>query len=200
MTRKRSSTINLAQMRKHFTVKPLALGVASVMLSACGGDRQDATVYTSVDQCVNDNPEQANICQTAYQEALVEAERTAPKYRSEQDCEYDFGPNQCRVVNNNQGSFFMPFMAGFMLSNLLSPGGYYHQPMFASYSPYSRYRYRWLTADGYDFGDLRKRHYKVSKRTFNPKPSVSRTISRGGFGSSVRAKSSWGSGKSSWGG
>lgn len=203
MTRKRSEQINLNRMRKHFSPKPLAIGIASVFLAACADNRQEATIYTNAQDCVNDNPEQAQICETAYREALAEAERTGPKYNSQQDCESEFGPNQCQHVQRNSGSFFMPFMAGYMISNLLSPNRYQYQPMFTSYSPYSSYRYRWIGAGGYDYGDLRKRNYKVRPDAFKPKPAVTRTIKRGGFGSTVRAKSSWGSksgSKGGWGG
>lgn len=198
---KRSKSINLSVMRKSFSVKPLALGVAAIFLSACG-DEQKATVFTTVDECTDANPEFAQKCQTAYEDALREAERTGPKYNTQSDCESEFGHNQCRVVQRDSGSFFMPFMAGYMLSNLMSPRGYYSQPMFTSYSRYSPYRNRWIGADGYDFGDYRRRNMRVSEKALKPKPTVTKTMSRGGFGSSVRAKSSWGSSskKGGWGG
>ncbi|MDP5029524.1 MAG: DUF1190 family protein [Paraglaciecola sp.] len=200
-TLKRSKSINLSRMRKGFTVKPLALGIAAIFLSACGEEKQDATIYTNADECAQANPGMVEQCNTAYQDALVEAQRTGPKYASARDCEAEFGANQCQVVRQESGSFFMPFMAGYMLSNLLSPRGYYSQPMYTSYSPYSSYRNRWVGSDGYDFGDTRKRNMRVNKDAFKAKPAVSKTMSRGGFGSSVRAKSSWGSSssKSSWG-
>jgi len=201
MTRKRSAHINLSRLRKQFAVKPLALGVASVFLSACADDRQEATIYKNADECANKNPEYAQQCETAYKEALAEAERTGPKYDTQRDCESEFGNNQCRNVVRNSGSFFMPFMAGYMLSNLMSPNRYSHQPMFTSYSPYSSYRYRWIGAGGYDYGDLRKRNHRVRPDAFKPKPAVTKTMKRGGFGSTVRAKSNWGSSKKSgWGG
>lgn len=198
---KRSSGINLSRMRKGFMLKPLALGVAAIMLSACG-DSEEAKIYKSVDECSSDNPDNVQACEAAYQQAQQEAKRTAPKYNSRQDCEYDFGAEQCRSVQSSSGSFFMPFMAGYMLSNLMSPGGYHSQPMFSSYSPYSSYRNRWMGADGHVFGDTRQRSVRVDKDVFKPKPTVNKTMSRGGFGSSVRAKSSWGSKGSSkgWGG
>ena len=109
---KRSTSININRMRKRFAVKPLALGVASIFLSACGSDRQDAMIYTSVDECIDENPSAADVCRAAYEDALAEAIRTGPKFASEYDCEYEFGPNQCRVYDTDSGSFFMPFMAG----------------------------------------------------------------------------------------
>lgn len=200
MARKRSLSINLSRMRKQFRPKPLALGIAAVFISACSDNRQDAQVYVSPQECEEDNPGFAEQCETAYQQALIEAERTAPKYRSEYDCEYEFGANQCRYVERDSGSFFMPFMAGYMLSNLMSPR-YHYSPLFTSYSRYSPYRNRWIGSDGHVFGDYNRKSFKVRSDTFKPKPTVSRTIKRGGFGSSVRAKSSWGkSGSRSWGG
>tara|TARA_R110000868_G_scaffold50129_4_gene160534 strand:+ start:158 stop:793 length:636 start_codon:yes stop_codon:yes gene_type:complete len=201
-TQKRSASINKLRMRKAFSVKPLALGIAAIFLTACGEEKEQATIYTNADECAAANPSMAEQCRTAYQQALDEAQRTGPKYASARDCESEFGTNQCQVVRNESGSFFMPFMAGYMLSNLLSPRGYYSQPMFTSYSGNSPYRNRWVGSDGYDFGDQRQRNMRVNKSTFKPKPTVTKTMSRGGFGSSVRAKSSWGSSssKSSWGG
>lgn len=202
-TQKRTKHIDLSRMRKAFAVKPLTLGIASVLLSACADDRQQAQIYTSVDDCNNDYPDARDQCQAAYQQAVEEAARTSPKFSTVNDCEHEFGTNQCRQVTNESGSFFMPFMAGYMVSQLLSPRSYYSQPLFTSYSPYSSFRSRWVSADGHVFnGDVRKRSYKVSPSQFKPKPTVTRTISRGGFGSSVRAKSSWGSSSrsSGWGG
>ncbi|GEA05658.1 hypothetical protein KUL42_04190 [Alteromonas sp. KUL42] len=200
--RKRSQSINLLSMRKAFRIKPLALGVASVMLTACGGDKEEAKIYTSIEDCQQDFPDALERCEAAYQTAVDEAMRTSPRFSTEYDCEYEFGPNQCRSVDNGSGSFFMPFMAGYMVSSLLSPSRYYSQPLYTSYSYNSPFRSRWITADGYVFdGDIRKRNYRVSKDAFKPKPTVNRTIKRGGFGSSVRAKSSWGSSSrsGSWG-
>ena len=198
---KRTRSIDLQFMRKSFSIKPLAVGIAGVLLSACSTNKEEAIVYNTLEDCVGDNPNAIAQCETAYQGALEEAARTGPKYNSARDCEYEFGPNQCQEVRSSSGSFFMPFMAGYMVSSLLSPRPYY-QPMFTSYSPNSPYRYRWIGADGRDFGSLSKKRYRVSPSVFDKKPAVTRTISRGGFGSSVRAKSSWGSKSSSkgWGG
>ncbi len=203
MTQKRSRHIDLFKMRKGFMLKPLAVGIAGIMSSGCADDRQDAQIYTSVDDCKRDYPDAVEKCEAAYQTALDEAARTSPRFSTESDCEYEFGANQCREMNSGSGSFFMPFMAGYMVSQLLSPRPYYSQPIYTSYSPYSPFRSRWITADGYVFdGDIRKRNYKVSPSVYKPKPTVTRTVNRGGFGSSVRAKSSWGSSSRSggWGG
>ncbi len=193
--KKRSSSQTLLRMRKRLTVAPLA---ASFLLTGCGEEQQTAHIYSTLDGCIDANPDAVSQCEAAYQKATDEAAKTAPKYASRRDCEYDFGVNQCHSGNSG-GSFFMPFMAGFMLSNLMSPN-YYSQPLFTSYSRYSPNRYSWIGADGRNFGDNRYKRVKVNKSAFKQKPAVTRTIKRGGFGSTAKAKSSWGSKRSGWGG
>lgn len=197
---KRTTHINLNKMRKAFAPKPLAVGVTSVMLAACSDNREQAMVFTTIGDCVSQMPDKAEQCELAYRSALEEASRTAPKYNSARECEGEFGSQQCVPYRNEQGNnWFMPLMAGYMIGGLMSPR-YSSSPLFTSYSRNSPYRYRWITSDGYDYGDFRSRSFKVNKKAFSPKPTASRTIKRGGFGSSVRAKSSWGSSKGSWGG
>jgi uncharacterized protein YgiB involved in biofilm formation len=195
---KRSSVINLARLRKHHTVKPIAVSVAAVMLGACSDPKEEAIVFTGLNDCLEQMPGQEEKCEVAYQQALQEAARTAPKYDSARDCEYDFGADRCVVQRDNGSSWFMPLMAGYIIRDLMSPS-FYPQPLFTSYSRHSPYRYRWITAGGYDYGDFRYRNLRVNKK-YSPPPTVNRTIKRGGFGSSVRAKSSWGSSRKGWGG
>lgn len=201
---KRSRGINLKRMRKHFALKPVALGVSAVLLSACSDNKEPAIVYNTLDDCITANPEYTEQCRTAYEQALEESARTAPRYNSRQDCEYDFGAGQCQTYRDSSGnSFLVPLMAGYIIGDLLSSRKrHYSQPLYTSYSTYSPYRGRWLGADGYDYGDYRKRDLRVSKDAYKPKPTPVRTIKRGGFGSSVRAKSGWSSSSRSggWGG
>ena len=72
---KRTKHIDLGRMRKGFSVKPLALGVASVILSGCGGEKEDATIYTSLEDCKQDFPDAVERCEAAYQTAVDEAMR-----------------------------------------------------------------------------------------------------------------------------
>ena len=208
---KRSRSIQLHRLRKAFAMKPVAVAIASVGLTACADNRQEALVYANADDCNADNPEYGEQCATTYQQALSEAQRIGPKYRTQRDCEYEFGYNQCQRVEQGAASLFMPFMAGYMLSSALSSGQYFVQPLFTSYNRRSPMYNRWYGAGGEEYGEIdididfgkRKKYrtIKVPRKTFEHKPTVTRTISRGGFGSSVRAKSSWGSSrKSGWGG
>jgi uncharacterized protein YgiB involved in biofilm formation len=182
-------------LRKWFAVKPIAVSIAAVLLTGCGEDPMEANLYRSVDECASDNPNYMTECTFAYQEAVDEAERVAPRFSNENDCEYEFGDSNCQYIENRNGSFFMPFMAGFMLSRFLDNDididlkkkkkRYYSQPLFTSYSRRSNLRKQWFTSDGKSYGGLHKRTAKVYPSSFKPKPSASKTLSRGGFGKSV---------------
>lgn len=210
---KRSKQVVLPSMRKQGkqsswrmgSAAPISVAFAGVMLSGCSDNSREATIYQGLEDCIDDNPNYSQECRAAYQFALEEAARTAPKYRTEYDCSAEFGVNACMEAPNNS-SWFMPAMAGFMFSRMLDDDRrYYSQPMFRSSYPGSIFYDRWTTADGYDYGksSYRKTKVRVSRDHMKPKPTVSRTISRGGFGSTVSAKSSWSrssSGSKSWGG
>ncbi|WP_413113593.1 DUF1190 domain-containing protein [Thaumasiovibrio sp. DFM-14] len=200
---KRSKTINADHLRKEwrwFTLAPIAAAV----LTGCGDKEVDGTIYQSVADCVDDNPAQSESCQSAYELALVDAERTAPKYNSLADCQAEFGSNSC--MHNPQNNWFMPAMTGFMFARMLNGSQYYSQPMYYSTYPGSIYYDRWTTADGYRYDRVSQRtKVKIPSEDMKTKPTVSRTIKRGGFGSTAKAKSSWSSSKSSsrssgWGG
>lgn len=200
------SRIDVQAMREfargRMSVKPLALAVAAATLMACSS-REPAVIYQSVEQCIADNPEMELDCRTAYRQAAENASDSAPKYQSLEDCRAEFGPENCVAHTGPQGqSWFMPAMAGFMLARALDNDRYYRSaPLFTSYNRYSPAYGKWTTADGRTYGRLGTRTVRVNDDAFKPKPAVTRTISRGGFGSTVAAKSNWGGSRSSgWGG
>ena len=77
---KRSQHIALPAMRKWFALRPLAVSMSVVFLSACGEEPEVANIYTSVDECSSSNPNYMQECKVAYQEAKDEALRTGPKF------------------------------------------------------------------------------------------------------------------------
>lgn len=203
---KRSKQINLARMRKipSLRLAPLSLAVAGTLFTTgCSDSREAANIYRSVDDCILDNPGIEEECRSAYREAVREAAKTAPKYRSLSDCEAEFGINMCQTVPGS--NWIMPAMAGFLFARMMDNNrGYYygHTPLFYSSRHTSPMYDRWTTADGRMYGSSSKRSVRVSRDAFKPKPAVTRTISRGGFGSTAAARSGWGSssGRSSFGG
>ncbi|WP_417553085.1 DUF1190 domain-containing protein [Marinomonas fungiae] len=196
---KRSKLVDLPRFRKAkiWALAPLSLAIGAV-LTGCSDSSEQVKFVTDVDDCMRNTPLDQRSCELAYQKALEEAESTSPKYSVLRDCEGEFGVNGC--YQSTQGTF-MPFMTGFLVSSALNSfdRNYYYHPVYTYRSSNRSSR---VLSDGtplFRNGAL----YTVPKDTMkSSKPKVTKTISRGGFGSKASAKSSWGSSRSSgsWGG
>ncbi|WCN10430.1 DUF1190 domain-containing protein [Marinomonas mediterranea] len=200
---KRSQYISLNKMRKegpkHPAFRPLTLAIAAITLTACSQPDEEVKVVSSVEDCTANTTLSLQQCQVAYQKAIEESVRTGPRYGSERQCEEDFGYDQC--IRPQSSGFFMPMLTGFMIGNMLNNRAYTYNPVYQYRNSGSSYRNRLMTADGSIIGTPGKRSYSVPPSALKPKPKVTRTVSRGGFGAVASAKSNWGGGKSKgWGG
>ena len=139
---KRTNNIQHAAFRKNWGARhltPVALAVTAVfMLAGCEKTDETVTLYQNADDCSAANPGKSAECKTTFDNALKEAERTAPKYASREDCVAEFGEGQCQQApaqagmapasGENQaqaqssGSFWMPLMAGYMMGRMMSGG------------------------------------------------------------------------------
>jgi uncharacterized protein YgiB involved in biofilm formation len=192
----------MRKKHKLFSVKPLTMAIATATLVACDNPRE-AKVYRDAGHCIAENPNLSEACEAAYQKAKAEASRSGPKFQTETICEAEFGDGNCIPYRSTGGqNWFMPAVAGFLLAKALGRNDYESSPLFTSYSRYSPNYGQWTTVDGSQYGNRRYGSLKVPADTFKPKPTVTKTISRGGFGSTVSAKSSWGgsSYRGGWGG
>lgn len=200
---KKTRKIDLGAMRKQHDLPKLRLlpvAVATVLAAqGCSDEpQQQARIFKTIAECKAQMPDSPSLCEQAYAEAQREAERTSPRYNSIGDCESEFGRGYCRNYSEDGSSWFIPAIAGFMIGNYAGRRAY--QPVYTgSGSLYGG----WYGADGVRYGSTSKSTVRLPEREFRAKPGVKRTISRGGFGSSVVAKS-WSSsssyGRSSWGG
>lgn len=118
---KRSKTLHVSSL----------MATVSFSMAACGSPQRSvpepvpALAYTSVAECqaANDIPDAE--CDTAYAEAQRVAAETSPRYATQAECEGQWGPEQCRPLNNSGGgSFFGPLATGFIIGQLLNGGGY----------------------------------------------------------------------------
>lgn len=221
---KRSKNIDLNRMARYAggrqAMKPLALAVLSISAMSCGTNRSEETaeIYINPAECVAANPDREAECAAAYREALAQAAATGPKYQSLEDCVAEFGERNCVPYEQAAAaapeaapppppgqSWFMPALAGYMFGRMMG-GGFQTAPMYTSFNRASPAYGQWAGADGRSYGSAAQRRVRVDADTFRPKPTVSRTISRGGFGSTVAARSNWGGkgatggGRSGWGG
>ncbi|BCH61235.1 hypothetical protein RvVAR0630_38590 [Agrobacterium vitis] len=114
----------------------LALGTiaaSSLLLSGCGEDAPTERTFTSVDQCISQGMDR-QVCQTAYDDAVKAHMANAPRFDGMAACEAEFGAKQCvqQTAPNTGGtggggSFFMPFMAGYLLSSTINNIGDYYR-------------------------------------------------------------------------
>lgn len=205
---KRTKTINHASFRKSWNARhltPVALAVTAVfMLAGCEQNDETVSMYQNADDCAQANPGKSAECTTSYNNALKEAERTAPKYASREECIAEFGEGQCQqapaqasMAGENQaqtqqsGSFWMPLMAGYMMGRLMGGGaGFAQQPLFSSKNPASPAYGKYTDASGKSYGAaLPGRRATVPKTALAPKPATTSTVTRGGFGESVAKQS-----------
>lgn len=186
--------------------KPLmGLMVGAAMLTGCGDD-ESALMYYTAEDCTAENPAHFALCRAAYEEAIEESARTAPKFSSLADCEEDFGMMNCTDVPSpyRQAGTYMPAMAGFMLAAawfqddddfdidlFKSRKKKRLMPLFTSYNTRSPFYGRRVGASGVDLGRLTDRRAKVSRSVFDRDvPTASRATSRGGFGRTVASSRS----------
>ncbi|MBS9424327.1 DUF1190 family protein [Photorhabdus caribbeanensis] len=217
MTIKRTKDINHDTFRKawrSYRLAPVAMAVSAVfMLSACEKSDETVSLYMNADECSQANPSQSEQCTTAYNNALKEAEKTAPKYATKEDCIAEFGEAQCtqtpaqaglgatasstttngeaQAQQQQSGSFWMPLMAGYMMGRLMGGGSAPSQPLFSSKSATSPANGQFVDASGKSYGPATAggRSMTVPKTAMAPKPATTTTITRGGFGDSVAKQS-----------
>ena len=200
---KRTKSIRYAAFRKSWQARhltPVAIAVSAVfMLAGCEKNDETVSLYQNADECAKANPSQSAQCTTAYNNAVKEAERTAPKYATREDCVAEFGENQCQqtpaqagVATNNaenqqSGSFWMPLMAGYMMGRMMGGGaGFAQQPLFSPKAANSPARGQFVDASGRNYGSATSgRTINVPKTALAPKPATTSTVTRGGFGETV---------------
>ena len=109
-------------MKRSKSIGLLAMSASVIALTACEEPAVDAAVFENLSQCLADpNVERAQ-CEADYQAAKSQHAQVSPKYTSQQDCEADFGAEQCETApyqTRSGGSVFMPMMMGYMMGSML---------------------------------------------------------------------------------
>lgn len=200
---KRTKNINRSTFRKSWRLAPIALGISSFfMLSGCDKVDETVTLYQNADDCSKSNPSISDQCKIAYETALQEAAKTAPKYATREDCIAEFGEGQCtpapaqagiapasaqtEAQPQQSGGFWMPLMAGYMMGRLMGGGAYNQQPLFSPRAGTSPANGQFVDASGKSYGSATTgRTMNVPPSAMAPKPATTSTITRGGFGERV---------------
>ncbi|KKB78145.1 membrane protein [Devosia soli] len=168
------------------------IALSSMALSACAGDPPGEVLFSSVDQCITAGMD-AQVCQAGYQDAMQAHLANAPRFDGLAACEAEYGAGQCTEESTSAtnsgggGSFFTPFLAGYLLSstinNLTDYNNYRRTQINNGYAYGSTPIYRnrsgqTLTPGSRPGGDV----VAPGRQTMQPVNVNTRTVVRQGFG------------------
>jgi uncharacterized protein YgiB involved in biofilm formation len=100
-------------------------------LAACGEQAKDTPmkVYASAQDCQTTGTDW-NTCNTAYQQASAEHLKSAPRYKTRQECLAETN-GDCTELSDHGGTpVFLPLMAGFMLGQMIGGPRYVSHPIY----------------------------------------------------------------------
>ena len=165
-------------MKRSITFKMALLGAGALTLGACGESKEEVLTYNSVEACITAGVQDESTCRAEFDKAKAMQEKVAPRYQTSSTCYSDFGHNRC--YRSSTGSYWLPFMVGYMLAPRGSMMGVYAQPL---YRP-SRDPNHFYTSGGANIGNVSTtgRAQVAKSQTAQPRART-RTVARGGFGS-----------------
>ncbi len=166
-------------MKRSRTVALLVMGTAPLFLAACSKESEVEGLYTSLESCVAQTND-SYTCGEAFKNAKQEAEATAPRYASREECVAAHGEGQCEARQAGSQSYFMPLMTGFLLGQMLRGGqtaGFTSSPAFKDRAG------NWQRpAPGAGAGGVYRPGVATAMAPVAQQPDRAPTASRGGFG------------------
>ena len=154
------------------------LGASLFVLAACGEATEEALTYDTVESCIRAGVKDSDTCRSEFNQAQALHNEVAPRYSGARQCYSDFGYDRCQRHRTSSGSFWLPFMVGYMIAPRLS-SGMYTQPLYRPSSDPNRF----YTARNGRIGAIsRDGRTQVAKSQLRRPPVRTRTVARGGFG------------------
>ncbi|RFC66264.1 DUF1190 domain-containing protein [Fulvimarina endophytica] len=168
----------------------LALGTIAatgLILSGCGDEPATDAVYNTPSECAASGVD-LQICEAEYQQALQQHLQNAPRFDGQAACEAEYGEGRCLSSGNlpgeqqtdgGTGSFFLPFMTGYLVSSAIGN--------LSSYAAYRNYR----SSPSYNYsapiyqnraGQTVTSATQGGQRVSRPVNVNTRTVARSGFG------------------
>lgn len=172
----------------------LVLMAAAVPLALVACKREPTgQVLTSVEQCDSQTDVPPEQCKLAYEAAVAEHQKLAPRFDNKVECDQQF--QDCTAVEENGRTHYNPPMGGFLMGYLIGNaiggrGGY----GLGGSAPLYRDRSGGYYKPGGDYvGD--RVGTVTGKRGNTALPTRAVTVSRSGFGSSASARGGFGGGR-----
>ena len=148
---------------------------------------EEVLTYESVEACIAAGLQDASTCRAEFDKAKALHEEVAPRYQTSSTCYDEFGYNRCYQQRTSTGSFWFPFMVGYMLAPRGYSGSIYSQPLYRSRNDPNRF----YTSGGSRVGatSANGRSQVAKSQTSRPKART-RTVARGGFGARATSAAS----------
>ncbi|MFT5510895.1 MAG: hypothetical protein ACI89J_003994 [Hyphomicrobiaceae bacterium] len=182
--------------------KSLALGTiaaAGLTVAACD-DAPSDQVFKSISDCKTSGFS-AFVCEKEFTEARARHAKTAPKFKTSDECEQKFGNSKCMVhsVSTTNGTtqgtsnFYTPLLTGFLVSQALhrirTPYAYYsYRSNYPGYYSTPIYRDR----GGRTVTSVRSGTGTKARTVTRPVNVNTRTVARRGFGGRSYSSRGWG--------
>lgn len=101
--------------------------MGSAMVTSCSDHSKVVDVFSDMSECIASGTYTRDQCEVALEQAKEKYKASAPKYKSKEDCEVDFGLSRCETTSDfatnstssDLGSFWMPMMMGYLVSHAL---------------------------------------------------------------------------------
>ncbi|MDP6351732.1 MAG: DUF1190 domain-containing protein [Alphaproteobacteria bacterium] len=166
-------------MKRSITFKMAILGASALTLGSCGESNEEVLTYDSVEACIGAGIQDESTCRAEFDKAKTLHEEVAPRYQTSSSCYGDFGYDRCYRQQTSAGSFWLPFMVGYMLAPRISSAAIYSQPLYRPSSDPSRF----YTSGGVGVSTVsRDGRAQVAKSQVSQPRARTRTVARGGFG------------------
>ncbi len=110
--------------------KMTLLGASALTLSACGEPTEEVLTYKSVEGCIEAGVQDESTCRAEFEKAQALHENVAPRYQSSTGCYSDFGYDRCSQHRTSTGSYWLPFMVGYMLAPRGTRADIFSQPLY----------------------------------------------------------------------
>jgi len=176
-------------MKHKNALRSTLLGAAALTLVACGEAQEEILAYEDVQACIKAGQQEESVCRTEFDKAEKLHEKVAPRYNSVRDCNSDFGYDRCYRSHSSGGSFWLPFMVGYMLAPRLGPRYISSQPL---YRPSSNPNSFYTAANGRVGPVSTTGRTQLAASQVKQPAARTRTVARGGFGARAASRRSAG--------
>lgn len=179
---------------KHLRLSLMTIALPAA-LAGCDDGPQSGVVLNSIDECGTRADVEVSVeqCRAAYQAAVAQHEKIAPRFENSVECFDQF--SACQPLQVDGRDYWIPPMAGFLLGYAARRD---HDHYIYSYGGSSLPLYRSTSGDFYNpAGGYVSRssgavHGDIGRASA---PARAVTIGRGGFGASSAAHGSFGGGR-----